>query len=320
MRDDLGREVDYLRFSVTDRCNLRCVYCMPERGIDLVSHDEVLDFEESALAVRLIARATHIRKLRITGGEPLVRRNVVELISSLRDVPESEMVLTTNGLLLEQMAPSLASAGIARVNVSLDSLDDDRLSMMTRRRVTRSALERGIRAAIDAGLGPVRVNCVIIDGLNDGEIPDMISWAADMSDVEIRFIEHMPTQLGEHRFFPLDAILERAAALGPVATVEGTTGVNSTLEAVYRAGEDRNRFGVIAPLSGSMCKRCNRLRLSCTGSLITCLASSRGVELGDMIRSGREEREMVERIRMAIREKPEGHGGCIRTSMWRIGG
>lgn len=320
MRDRRGREIDYLRLSVTDRCNLRCIYCMPREGVPRIPNPDLLDFDETLRAVRLVAAAAGIRKLRVTGGEPLVRRDITLLVRMLSELGFDELTLTTNGLLLEDFARPLAEAGVDRVNLSMDSLRNDRLRRMTGREVTLERLERGLDAAIEAGLGPVSLNCVVLRGLNDDEVPDLITWAASRGNVRLRFIEHMPVTLGSGAFVSMDEIVERAGALGRVDLVERPG--KGTVEALYKAGSDENVFGVVAPLSGGMCSRCDRIRLAATGLLVTCLAATPCLDLRHLLRAepAPDEGNVVDAIKAAIEDKPKAHGGCIRTAMWMIGG
>ena len=196
MRDALGRQIDYLRLSVTDRCDLRCVYCMPEVGVPLVGHADVLTVDETVRAAGLVRDAAGIRKIRITGGEPLVRRGLIAIVEGLSSLGFDELTLTTNGVLLGDHAAPLATAGVQRVNVSLDSLIDHRLAAISRRPLKLSDLEDSIRRAQKAGLAPVRINCVVLGGWNDDEIPAMLLWGERMG-VTVRFIEHMPSRLEE---------------------------------------------------------------------------------------------------------------------------
>ena len=191
MTDNYGREIDYLRISITDRCNLRCRYCMPEEGCtDLIDHSEILSFEEIIRIVRAAA-AVGIKKIRLTGGEPLVRRGVADLISRISSIDGiSEVCMTTNGVLLPEMADSLKQAGLARVNISLDTFNAEKISYITRGGNINRVFE-GISAARSAGLTPIKINCVAMGGFNDDEFGDFVNYTVD-NDVSVRFIELMP--------------------------------------------------------------------------------------------------------------------------------
>ncbi len=316
MRDGLGREVDYLRLSLTDRCSLRCIYCMPEEGIPLADRGEILSLEELFRLTWLMVEHAGIRKVRITGGEPLERKGVVRITSWLSSLDLRDLAMTTNGLVIGDIADELARAGLRRVNVSLDSLRDDRLRMITRRDVTLSMIESGIRAALDAGLGPVKVNCVVLAGVNDDELPDFLEWGSEMG-VQIRFIEHMPASLGNEVLVTAVDMLDRLSGKGAPAPVESD---QLSTDRLYRVGENGPLFGVIAPFSHDMCSDCRRLRLTAGGELVTCLAGSRSTDLGRLVAEGADEKRLVHEIRSAIAAKPARRGECGRVEMWRTGG
>jgi GTP 3',8-cyclase len=314
MRDMLERTIDTLRVSVTDRCNLRCIYCMSEQGIPLVGHSEILSVEETVELAGIIIGEAGLCRVRITGGEPLVRKGLTEIIRGIASLDLEELTLTTNGVLLAAQAAHLAEAGVKRVNVSLDSLRDRRLSFITRRDVSLGAIEEGIDEAFRAGLAPVKVNCVVLRGVNEDEITDFLLWGRTMG-VTVRFIEHMPAMLSEDSFVPAREILSRISELGPVRIGEQDGGAASLY---FVEGMDI-RFGVIAPISEPMCCRCRRIRLTADGTLVPCLASVESVRLMDLLRSG-SINEIRHLVRRSILSKPESHGGCSGVSMWKIGG
>jgi len=316
MIDGLGRDIDYLRISLTERCNLRCLYCMPEEGVPLVDHGDVLSFEEMFHLAWLMVEHAGITKIRITGGEPLVRQGVVTAVRSLSALSLDELVMTTNGLLLPEFALGLARAGLHRVNVSLDSLRNERLRRITRRNISLGMIEEGIRSAVDAGLSPVKVNCVVVRGMNDDELVDILEWSRKM-DVQVRFIEHMPTRLQGNEFVPADEILEKLSEAGRIEETE--TGYTST-DLLFRMEESGILFGIVAPFSHDMCGRCRRLRLTACGELVTCLSGDHRVNLKELLRGKVDEARMVMTIRQAIEEKPAAHGGCGRVDMWKLGG
>ena len=299
MKDRFGREIDYLRISLTDLCNLRCVYCMPAEGVGKLRHEQILSLEE-VVEIAGAAVELGIRKLRLTGGEPLVRRGVVDLVRRLRALPGlQELVLTTNGLLLPELAQPLRDAGLDRVNVSLDTLNPE-----TYRRITRGGeLDRalaGVRAAMDAGLTPVKLNAVLIGGVNDGEIPALAELTLDQP-IEMRFIELMPigdaAQFGPEAYLPVDTVLQRLPALQPLPS-EG-----ASVARRYRLPGAVGSVGLISPVSCSFCGSCNRIRLTADGHLKPCLHSAAEFSLrgkhGDALRDA---------ICAAVDAKPEAHG------------
>jgi len=314
MKDAAGREIDYLRLSVTDRCNLRCIYCMPEEGIPLVEHDDILTVEETLELTGLIITEVGIRKVRITGGEPLVRKGLPGIVRGLSGMKLRELVMTTNGLLLKAKAQELADAGIQRFNVSLDSLDPARLRSITRGDANLDSIEAAITAAAEATGRRVKVNCVVMRGINSGEIADFLLWSRRMN-VTVRFIEHMPSILPSGVFFSRDDMLKAAGELGKVEPA----GESGTALHYRIAGMDLE-FGVIAPFSRPVCSSCNRIRLSAQGELHTCLAGGPAVSLRELLRGGASRDSISTVLRRAVEGKPESHGGCVSTDMWRIGG
>ncbi len=315
MKDRNGREINYLRLSVTDRCNLRCIYCMPESGVPLIDHADILSVEEVVRVVRIISDTVGLSKVRITGGEPLVRRGVLQIIKGISRIGIEEITLTTNGLLLRQMSKQLAEAGIQRVNISLDSLRDHRLKKITRRNISLHDIEKAIQAAFDAGLKPVRINCVLMRGVNDDEIPEFLEWG-NSTGVTVRFIEHMPSSLNQSIFVSRDEIIEHASLSGTVRRQEddgGTAGI-------YTVGNGVYTFGIIAPFSDPMCKTCNRIRLSARGTLVPCLASAEEVSIREPVRNGADDESISRLVHQLVINKPDSHGGCVSAEMWKIGG
>ncbi len=311
MIDGFERRIDYLRVSVTDRCNLRCVYCMPESGIPQIPHSSILRIEEIEKLVTLIDSAIGLRKIRITGGEPLVRRGITSLVQSVSAIAET--VLTTNGVLLSQYAADLRAAGLSRVNISLDTLKDSVMKQITRRDVTLKIIEDAINAAKANALDPIKINCVVLDGVNTDELSDMVKWSENMGAV-IRFIEHMPMTGSVGGFVSKKQILEELATyFGSVKqySVEGTSEMYETASG--------HRFGIIAPVAGGMCSTCNRLRLTAEGELLPCLAGGRALQLGAMLRADTADDVMISEILKLVKEKPK-FGACGGVSMWRIGG
>jgi GTP 3',8-cyclase len=320
--------VKVLRISVTDRCDLRCIYCMPEVGVPLVPMSDMLSYEEIA-AVARAAMAAGIRRFRLTGGEPLARRGVVTLVRLLAGLGPDDLALTTNGLRLAEFAAELQAAGLTRVTVSLDTLRPERFAAITR----RPGLERilaGLAAARAAGLGPVKVNTVVIRGVNDDEAADFVRFAA-AEGVELRFIELMPTsgltpeckELGAWRpalFVKGEEVRARIeAALGPLERLPDDGGV----AALYRLGTGQ-RLGFITPVSDPFCGGCGRLRLGPDGRLRICLFDRGGVDLRKMLREGGGGAAELEAVfRAAFEAKTTWERGAIESlssEMFRIGG
>jgi cyclic pyranopterin phosphate synthase len=270
--DRFGRKHDYLRISVTDRCNLRCVYCMPEEGMEFEPEDHLLTFDEITEVVRVLA-GLGVRKLRITGGEPLVRKNLEQLIARLSAIPGIEdIALTTNGIYFAARAEKLRAAGLTRVNISLDSLRADRFSFITRGGDIRRVLD-SIEAAYRVGLAPIKLNVVLMKGINDDEIVDFLQMTMDRA-IQVRFIEYMPIghndQTWKERYLPLQTVLERCAEKGWHAAPSETVYGNGPSQN-YRIEGALGSFGLIHPISDHFCETCNRLRLTADGNVKPCL-------------------------------------------------
>lgn len=325
MNDPYGRTIDYLRISVTDRCNLRCIYCMPSKGVMPIKHKDILSYEEIVRIVR-IAAPMGIRKVRITGGEPLARKNITHLISSLNAINGIENIsLTTNGVLLEKYADEIARAGLDRVNVSLDSLSPDRYKEITRGGSLDVVL-RGIEKAENAGLKPVKINMVPIRGFNVDEIEEFATITLEKS-YQVRFIEFMPIgarQMWSHdKYIPLNeikSIVEKVGSLTPVKVRK------SGPARYFRFEGAAGVVGFINAVTHQFCEECNRLRLTADGKLRPCLFSETEVDLKTPIRNGTSDVEIEGLIRYAIEVKPEKHnidcrdGSAFLKPMSRIGG
>lgn len=307
MQDTFQRNIDYLRISVTDRCNLRCIYCMPDEGVELTSYDEILRLEEIVKIVRS-AVMVGIKKIRFTGGEPLVRKGIIDLIKQVKDIPEIEDIsLTTNGILLPEMAKNLKKAGLTRVNISLDTLSPQKFAKITRNgQLSKAWL--GIEAARDAGLDPVKINTVVIRGLNDDEIFDFVDLTTKMP-VHVRFIELMP--IGASQYAAHDSYIssdELLAMIGKRRDIVPENGVMGSGPARYfRIPGAPGTVGVISPISSHFCGSCNRVRLTAEGQLRPCLQSPREIDLKNPLRNGASEAELANIIRLAINSKPEKH-------------
>lgn len=303
--DAYGRRINYLRLSVTDRCNLRCSYCMPEEGVEKLCHSEVLSYAD-LLRISAEAVAAGIEKIRVTGGEPLVRKGILELLERLGALPGlKELVLTTNGLLLKEMAQGLRDAGVQRLNISLDSLRAETFSAITRGGELSRVLE-GIDAAERAGFPAHKINVVVMRGVNDGEILDFVKLTLERP-YAVRFIEYMPTS-GEADWrdlcVPGAEIMERIAAR---YEIEGT--VNTE-----RSGPSKNfrikgapgSLGIITAMTGHFCDSCNRLRVTASGIAKGCLFSGDGVDLRPILATGDDDL-LRQEIRRIVEAKPGRH-------------
>ncbi|AEI42070.1 GTP 3',8-cyclase MoaA [Paenibacillus mucilaginosus] len=271
--DRFGRVHDYLRISVTDRCNLRCVYCMPEEGMEFEPDEKLLTFDEIASVVRVLA-GYGVRKIRLTGGEPLVRKNLEVLVGMLSAIPGIEdIALTTNGIYFASRAEKLREAGLTRINVSLDSLRPDRFSLITRGGDLKRVLQ-GLEAAYRVGLDPVKLNVVLMKGMNDDEIGDFLAMTLERN-IHVRFIEYMPIGHEDEgwraRYLPLTTVLERCAERGwKVDALEKPISGNGPSQN-YRIAGAAGTFGLIHPVSDHFCQTCNRLRLTADGNIKPCL-------------------------------------------------
>ncbi len=306
LTDSYQREIRYLRVSVTDRCNLRCRYCMPAEGIPLIAHEDILRYEEIARLVR-IAAESGITRVRLTGGEPLARKGLTSLVGLIAAIPGIEDIsLTTNGTLLAQYAVQLAAAGLGRVNISLDSLNAPRYREITRGGELAQALS-GIQAALQAGLKPLKINVVVVRGMNDDELLDFARRTL-AENWHVRFIERMPigeSALYDSRQFISAVEMQRAieASCGPLqpATVYGSGPAR-----YWRIPGAIGTIGFIDALSRHFCPECNRLRLSADGRLMPCLFSAQEYDLRGALRSGASDAELAALIRQVVSAKPEG--------------
>lgn len=295
MKDGYGRDIYYLRLSVTDLCNLRCVYCMPAGGVEKRRHEDVITVEELEEIARSAGRCG-IRKIRLTGGEPLVRRGIVDICARTAAAPGVEEVcMTTNGLLLPKLAPELRKAGLRRVNISLDTLSPELYRELTRVGNIEDAVS-GLKAALD-NFETVKINAVLIGGTNEPEIRQMVYITKD-APVELRFIELMP--IGECAHWPRERFLENSAVLEAVPELEpcGTSGVAR----LFSLPNARGRVGLISPLSSHFCPECNRIRITPDGRLKPCLHSAQEIEL-----RGFHGAELDAKLREGICAKPMRH-------------
>ena len=309
MIDSYGREITYMRVSVTELCNFRCRYCMPEDGVCKKSHEEMLTEDEMIQAIEAAA-SLGIRKLRITGGEPLIKKNIVSICRRAAAVPGiREVCITTNGTLLPELAKPLREAGVKRLNISLDTLDPEKFRYISRVGELEQALA-GIRAALDAGFEKVKLNTVLIGGFNDDEIPALAELSRRYP-LDVRFIELMPMydsgDFGPEAFIPYKVVLEKLPELVEEAPDGGVA-------KLYRLPGAQGSIGLISPISAHFCSECNRIRLTADGKIKPCLHSGDEYSL-----KGKDFDGMVEELRCAILHKPSWHGALDASNRSRAG-
>ena len=304
MLDKLNRKIDYLRISVIDRCNLRCVYCMPEEGIESIPHDEILTYDE-ILRICEIVSELGIRKIKITGGEPLVRKDIVNLIRDIKNIDKIEQVtLTTNGILLHEMLDDLYDAGIDAINISLDTLNKDNFKKITRRDGLEKVL-MSIDKAYDLGIR-VKINCLAIRDFNLKEIVEIASFAKDR-EIDVRFIELMPIGFGK-KYTQIDndeilSILESRFGTFEIVTEKRGNGPAK----YYRNQNMKGCIGFISAISHEFCESCNRIRLTSSGFLKLCLHYNKGIDLKGPIRNGISDEDLKKLIHNTIWNKPISH-------------
>lgn len=319
MLDRFGRNIDYLRVSLTDRCNLRCIYCMPEKGVEKLCHEDILRFEEVVKIVSAFSKLG-IRKLRYTGGEPLILKDIERLIYETSRLSGIEDIsVTTNGMLLADMVPSLKEAGLKRVNISLDTLKEDKYSRITRGGSIKKVFN-AIEKCIAYGITPVKINVVVIKGINDDELGDFIKLTRDMP-IEVRFIELMPIGEGRRYFqeghMSSEEILSTHQGLIPVLANE-----HKTAE-LYKLKNAKGTVGLISPVSCKFCSSCNKIRLTAVGTIKPCLHSSEEISIREYVGN---EIGLMHAIKKAIYGKPAEHHmddeGVSRSTrdMYQIGG
>jgi cyclic pyranopterin phosphate synthase len=317
--------VSYLRISITDRCNLRCIYCMPREMIPKLEHADVLRYEE-ILRVARVAAGLGITKLRVTGGEPLVRREACDLLVQLNQLPGiREVSLTTNGVLLSERLDDILAAGVRRINVSLDSLKPERFAAITRVNCFQKVWD-GIMAALDRGMAPVKINVLALRGINDDELTDLAALSLRYP-VHVRFIEQMP--IGEAAMRPVRPLLtpEIKALLAPMGRLEPVpASANDGPAERYRIPGAPGEIGFISAISHHFCDRCNRLRLTASGGLRPCLLSDHEEDLRTPLRRGASDEELAKVFLSAVRHKPARHHLAeprheeVASAMSRIGG
>lgn len=325
--DRFGRKITYMRLSVTDRCNLRCVYCMPENGITWQPHEKIMRFEEM-IKILEVAVKNGIDSVRLTGGEPLVRKGIAKLIKLISDIEGiKDISLTTNGILLKDMAQELADAGLNRLNISLDTLQAKRY-----KRITRvgdwDQVWNGIIKAEEAGLSPIKINAVVINGINDDEICDMAMLTME-KEWHIRFIEFMPFNdlhgldlFAEEEQDPYFSVQDMISKLKPLGLSYIGPKVGSGPAEVYKINNAKGYIGFIAPVGDHFCKTCNRLRLTADGNLRPCLLSNKEIPVLPAIRAGE---PIFPYLQKAVDIKPISHHLSSQAShfsrcMMQIGG
>ena len=309
MYDRYQRKIEYVRISLTDRCNLRCRYCMPEDGVEKLRHEDILRFDEIVRIVRALA-SLGVRKVRLTGGEPLIRRNVVELVREIRSVPGIESVaLTTNGVLLADMAAELVRAGLTGVNISLDTLKAASFTELTRRPFF-VRVEDGIEAIAATGLRDVKFNCVPIAGVNEEELPKLVARFTRERPWKFRFIELMPIGCAYEaglRGLPMAEVRSSLeAAFGPLRPVLPERGVHGPA-VYYQAAGFAGQVGFIDAMEHQFCSSCNRVRLTAEGFLKLCLNARTGMDLRGLLRSGMSDDGLRHALQQAIYHKPQEH-------------
>jgi len=307
LSDSFQRPINYLRISVTDRCNLRCIYCMPSGGVCLMPHEDILSYEEIYRIVQAAAELG-INKVRITGGEPLVRFGLPKLIQMLAEIDAiDDISLTTNGALLGDYAAELKQAGLRRVNVSLDTLKQDKFNLITRGGSNLGDVLEGIEVAKSVGLNPVKLNMVVMSGINDGEILDFATKTIN-EEWHVRFIELMPFAsegTTAPRFVPVSNMRKRLELLGELEPCLPSIGNGPAR--YFRFLHAKGTIGFITPMSEHFCFRCNRLRLTSDGKLRPCLLAENEIDLKQPLRSGVTSAELKQLIGEAIARKPLQH-------------
>ncbi len=319
MKDSFGREISYMRISVTDRCNLRCKYCMPEEGVENLGHDKILSFENIQKIVKAAAELG-ITKYRITGGEPLARKGIVSLVESLAKIDGvKELAMTTNGIMLAEHAEALKEAGLNRVNISVDSLIYQKYEEITRGGDLDAAFE-GVNAALKVGLTPLKLNVVVMEGFNDDEILNFVQLTIN-HPIDIRFIELMPIgQAATKSGFRYLSCEKMKKKLPSLICLEQQDGVAD----IYKYPEAKGKIGFISPMSKLFCSECNKIRLTADGKLKPCLHTDQEIDLNDVLKT-KDEAFLKETICNAILLKGEKHhlndgAKPIERDMNQIGG
>ena len=323
--DTFGRKHDYLRISVTERCNLRCVYCMPADGIDLAPRQTILTFEEIIRLVKIFA-SLGINKIRLTGGEPLIRKGFTDLVTAIRNIKEIKTIaVTTNGVLLGKYVKELKAAGLDKINLSLDTLQEDRFETIARRANFKDVMS-GLQSALDYGFTPLKINMVPLMGVNDDEILDFVALTKD-KPIDVRFIEFMPFDQNQWQskqmitFKQMQASIAKHHALIPNPTRDA-----NEVATTYTIDGYKGSVSFISSMTNSFCTGCNRIRLLADGAIKNCLFSNEELSLRDAMRQGASDDEVVTLIRTSIKNKKKEHDPVEilhaqpNRSMIKIGG
>jgi GTP 3',8-cyclase len=309
MRDKFDREINYLRVSITDRCNLHCNYCRPKEGISLIGHDDILRYEEIIRIVSIAVKLGLI-KVRVTGGEPLVRRGFIDFLAALRNIEGlQDISLTTNGILLEEFAERIFNTGIHRINISLDSLDHAKYSYITKGGNLNNVL-RGIARAEEIGFSPIKINTVAIKGFNDDEVLAFTQLAKD-KPFQVRFIELMPVGQSKNNysddFLPTEQLMQKIRSRFDLDPLKDKKSKSDGPAKIYKIKGGRGEIGFINPVSNHFCSTCNRLRLTADGKLRICLLKDEEIDLKKSLREECSDTDLEKLIHQAILLKPRHH-------------
>ncbi|CAI9568522.1 unnamed protein product [Staurois parvus] len=316
LTDSFGRQHSYLRISLTEKCNLRCQYCMPEEGVPLTPKSDLLSTQEILTLARIFVQEG-VDKIRLTGGEPLIRPDVVDIVAQLRKLEGLKSIaITTNGINLNRQLPRLKEAGLDVLNISLDTLVPAKFEFIVRRKGFHKVME-GINRAVELGYNPVKVNCVVMRGLNEDELLDFVALT-EKQPLEVRFIEYMPFDGNKWNFKKmmsyqemLDCIRQRWPELEKLPTEPSST------SKAYRVPGFQGRIGFITSMSEHFCGSCNRLRITADGNLKVCLFGNSEVSLRDLLRSGSSEEELIQTIGAAVGRKKKQHAGMFNISQMK---
>ncbi|XP_064394576.1 molybdenum cofactor biosynthesis protein 1-like isoform X2 [Halichondria panicea] len=310
LMDSFGRKHNYLRISLTERCNLRCEYCMPEEGVELSPSSDLLSTKEIEVLARMFV-SQGVNKIRLTGGEPLVRKDVVEIVRMLNSIPGLDWIgMTTNGLTLSHKVRQLKEAGLGGLNVSLDTLVPQKFEFISRRRGWEKVM-RGIDDALKLGFSSLKVNCVVMKGLNDDEICDFVAFT-ETKPVDVRFIEYMPfdgNRWNLAKFVPYRSMLTRVLAQWP--NLERLEDKKNDTSKAYKVPAFAGQIGFITSMSQQFCGTCNRIRLTADGNLKVCLFGPVEVSLRDALRGGATQEELLDIVGMAVGNKKKHHAGML---------
>jgi cyclic pyranopterin phosphate synthase len=318
MIDSYGRNINYLRISVTDLCNLRCRYCMPEKGVTKIQYDEILRLEEIyELAKKFVKLG--VNKIRITGGEPLIRKGILSLIENIGSLEGiKDFTMTTNGIFLKKYAKDLKNAGLNRVNISLDTMNEKKYSDITKGGNLKNVLE-GIEEARKVGLTPIKLNTVLVGGFNDNEIEDFVNLTKS-EEIDVRFIELMP--IGQAKGWSLDKFISNKIVLEKIKDLKEIKREDVSSPAkYYKLPNGKGKIGLINPISCKFCEHCNRVRLTADGKVKPCLHSNDEIDLRNALRNGEDVEKVIVNL---IKNKPKEHnledGEYIKRNMIAIGG